>query len=526
MTTKRVAVAKQTMMAPSIGSRLANNKNNNLLANRSCFQHHAAVSGKEVAGAPTSKYANPFLRQRKNFNTNTSTCLLASTTSSLSSTSASIDDTSWEANQMQQTRNNQLQISRVQPRIDEPNLFDIPSNLSPTYGHLPFLLQAAIVLISALIVERRSLSRLLGILLTSTAPFSYLLSQIAQRPFTQRLFNASTIRQLVAFILRTTLLSTLATLTIQERFFPPSRVTTSYLATRGELPSTLSKYSMVLPAVVPPLLPFINNGDVGKGNGGMAVTTTTSSWNNDDEPQSPPPLVPIGVHSIQYTQSPTPTTTANSSNNNNKYDGIYLHHGFGASSLSWLPILPTLVDRLGNGKARGIAHDAPGFGFTDRPDGDVYEGLQQYGTENNVGIGVALLKESLMDVDSTSSDVGGSGGGKGGSSGSETEEVKSIAIIGHSMGCKAALLMALHCHFHKQMQLRPNLVVLVAPALEGVSLPSNNGNGNNKKLSTSRRTHDVVAKGWLSKVLHRVWVTWRKLFLDYPFQYGLRRLVW
>jgi pimeloyl-ACP methyl ester carboxylesterase len=266
---------------------------------------------------------------------------------------------------------------------------------------------------------------------------------------------------------------------------------------------------MVLPVAVPPLLPFINNN-----NGGKAVTTASSSWN--DDALTPPP-VPIGVHSIQFTQSPPSTSTITA-----KYDGIYLHHGFGASSLSWLPILPTLVDRLGNGKARGIAHDAPGFGFTDRPDGDVSGGLQQYGTENNVGIGLALLKESLMDVDSMSSGVGGSGGG--GSSAVEADETKSIAIFGHSMGCKAALLMALHCHVHKQFQLRPRLVVLVAPALEGESLPSNNGNGNKKKLSTSR-THGV-SKGWLSKVWHRIWVTWRKLFLDYPFQYGLRRLVW
>lgn len=191
------------------------------------------------------------------------------------------------------------------------------------------------------------------------------------------------------------------------------------------------------------------------------------------------------------------------------------------------------MNRLGSGKARGIAHDAPGFGFTDRPDGDdddyddvVSGGLHPYGTDNNVGIGLALLKESLVEeVVSDDDDSTGSGKNAADIDGVEKakDEAKSIAIFGHSMGSKAALLMALQCHTQKHLQLRPKLVVLVAPALEGLSLPSN-GDGKSKKRLSKRRSSNE-SKGWITKVTRTVWVTWRRVFLDYPFQYGLRRLV-
>jgi hypothetical protein len=50
------------------------------------------------------------------------------------------------------------------------------------------------------------------------------------------------------------------------------------------------------------------------------------------------------------------------------------------------------MDRLG--APVGIAHDAPGFGLTDRPDADSVGGLKQYRTENSVGIGMALLDKA------------------------------------------------------------------------------------------------------------------------------------
>ena len=110
----------------------------------------------------------------------------------------------------------------------------------------------------------------------------------------------------------------------QDVFYPPSRVTTQYLARNGKLPSSLSKYEAVTPIAI---------------DDGASIL--------------------IGVHSIQYTQQ---TSKSDSQQINPKYDGISLHHGFGASSLSWLPVVPSLVDCLGSSKAPGVAHDIPGFG--------------------------------------------------------------------------------------------------------------------------------------------------------------------
>ena len=253
------------------------------------------------------------------------------------------------------------------------------------------------------------------------------------------------------------------------------------------------------------------------GNDSEGVPILSSNWSEEDEKTSPT-SAPIGVHSIQYTQR-----TAGGNKSNRKYDGIYLHHGFGASSLSWLPVLPSLVERLGNGRSRGVAHDFPGFGLTDRPNVDHSQGLEQYSFENNVGIGLALLQESLPSGDAEVVDASLDFDYRRKREAREhlDETSKSIAIFGHSMGSKAALLMAHQCASHPKLGLKPNLVVLVAPALEGVILPSRGGHVSKK----SSRGGKSQSKSWFRQMAHKVWITWRKLFLDYPFQYGLRRLV-
>ena len=39
-----------------------------------------------------------------------------------------------------------------------------------------------------------------------------------------------------------------------------------------------------------------------------------------------------------------------------------------------------------------------------------------------------------------------------------------------------------------------------------------------KKKKMSIRRSKESTKGWLTNLLHRIWITWRKMFLDYPFQ--------
>ena len=520
----------------------------------------------------SSNYNNKLSNTLRWRRSSSSASIATATTTLLSSSSSTLADDSLFDQQgnvnpattatlvaTNQNQKQQHQLERV-PRANEPNLYDIPSNLNPTYQPMPLLLQITIAISSALIVGRKSVAAQLVFYQSSNfCYFTNLLSALtAPLPLLQsehRLVSSSStalLRKILFFLLRTTLLTTIARLAIQERFYPPSRVTTQYLAERGELPSRLSRYELVTPLelksrrdVVHVVLPTATTG----------ISTTSSSWEEeeeDDDDDDSHLQQPIGVHSIQYTQGQQPppnnihtiddTTTENNNNNSkkqtitkNKYDGIYLHHGFGASSLSWLPVLPSLVDKIGNDTrinnnnkgagAVGIAHDAPGFGFTDRPNGDTPQGLWEYSSENNVGIGLALLKKAFssseddcdLDAPAAASNI----------IASNKEDAKSIAIFGHSMGSKAALQMALHCASHPDLQLKPGLVVLVAPALEGGTMPSRSGGGpSSKSTTTAAASGRPKRRGRIiRRILNKVYITWRKLFLDYPFQYGLRRLV-
>ena len=325
------------------------------------------------------------------------------------------------------------------PREDEPNLYSIPSNLSPIYKTIPIWLNLLVSATSLAVVARRIISSLI-----------------------QGLQLEWTVKKAMLLAFKYIVLWSTARVAVQETLYFPSRVTTQYLADNASLPSVLSRYETVTP------IPLSSN-NVASGK------------------------IPIGVHSIQHTNK-----------SNRKYAAIQLHHGFGASSLSWLPILPSLTDQLG---ARvGIAHDAPGFGFTDRPNADYTEGLEQYTSENSVGIGLALLKNA---IETQTIQDGDANNGK--------DEMNEIAIFGHSMGTKAALMTALTCHSNKSLKMHPSLVVLVAPALEGVTLPLRRRKQPMaeipKKLTGARR--------WLASC----WIAWRKIFVDWPFQYVLRRLV-
>ncbi|KAL7506243.1 hypothetical protein ACHAXN_003522 [Cyclotella atomus] len=321
-------------------------------------------------------------------------------------------------------------ITPMVPREDEPNLYNIPSKLSPIYKSIPYWIEFLISTSSLAIVSRRIITSLI-----------------------QGLQLEWTVKKVLMLLFRYIILWSAARIAIQETFFHPSRVSTQYLSQRSSLPSLLSNYQTILPK-------------------------TTQSFT----------AIPIGVHSLQYHHvNQTPQ-------NKYKYAAIQFHHGFGASSLSWLPILPLLTQRLG--AKVGIAHDAPGFGFTDRPNADGLDGLRQYQVENSVGIGMALLEK-----------VAG---------GSSENENKKIAIFGHSMGAKAALLTALGYSKDKKL-IHPGLVVLVAPALEGVTLPMRS----RKKPQAELSSKVSGVRRWLASF----WIVWRKLFVDWPFTYVLRRLV-
>jgi pimeloyl-ACP methyl ester carboxylesterase len=135
------------------------------------------------------------------------------------------------------------------------------------------------------------------------------------------------------------------------------------------------------------------------------------------------------------------------------------HHGFGASSLSWLPVLRPLVDGV---KAKiGLAHDAVGFGFTDRPavstKTPIVDSLLQYSFDVSAGIGIRLLGDQGGNEDRdtpASSSLA--------SSSTKTQK-RRVVIFGHSMGALSALRMA-----EKLPRDKTDVtVVLVSPAILG-----------------------------------------------------------
>ena len=140
--------------------------------------------------------------------------------------------------QYPQTIVNQKMIARQ----DEPNLYNFPSYFKPTYQPLSMLLQVFIAIASAIIVGRSNISQLITAI--RRAFIDGQLPNVLQRLLS---ITSIEIRKGLWFILRTALLSTIVKLSIQEKFYAPSRVTTRYLADRGELPSKLSQYTMVQP---------------------------------------------------------------------------------------------------------------------------------------------------------------------------------------------------------------------------------------------------------------------------------------
>ncbi len=161
-----------------------------------------------------------------------------------------------------------------------------------------------------------------------------------------------------------------AHLSLQDIFLPPSRITIADLCRKYHLPSAISKYEKLH---VP-----------------------------DKEGTS----AQIGVHYLKYSRDETKGPPL--------LDAVYVHHGFGASSLSWLPALPSLVHRLG---ARvGLGHDMVGFGLTDRQNT-----LEWYTTDASARISSAVFVKETDHVN----------------------PVKAVALLGHSLGAIGVLKMAL-----------------------------------------------------------------------------------
>ena len=214
------------------------------------------------------------------------------------------------------------------------------------------------------------------------------------------------VRQIATFLFKAISYSLVAQVVLQDVIFPssrPSRVTMKTLVQKYFLPSSLSKYEPI--TVAPPCL-----------SSGINATTTES--------ESLLSSSTLGVHYLRYDND-------NKNDSKRSFSAMYFQHGFGASSLSWLPVLPKLAKQM-NAKV-ALGHDTVGFGFTDRPkDARWYRSKQS-----------ARIAEAILDRES-----------------SATTAAAPVCLFGHSMGSRATLRLATQLPVET-----PKLIVLSSPAL-------------------------------------------------------------
>lgn len=372
----------------------------------------------------------------------------------------------------------------------------IPDELTVSYLPVPFLWKTILSmgsLFAAVSVRVTSSPRLIETLLKSNKLNIFQSLSLVSFPI-------ATYIKIGAIFLLTKIASELI---IQDLYYGPSRVTIKLLEEKGYLPSKLSKLTSVKPSFITARIPSASESD-------------PEIIRNDE----------ITAHNTVY-------RSIHNQESDLKFDAIYFNHGFGASSLSWVPAIPKLVDTL---KARvGVSHDVVGFGFTERPDETKkfsyakssscddnvnciqYVKVDPYSFTMAAGIGNALLEKELEKNTSCTTSSSSS---------------KSIMLVGHSMGCITTLKMA-----NKLLKDYPSIklhIILVAPAILASS-------SSTKQMSFAKKVSntviaplcDLTISKYLSKVfrcvilapIHILVNLLGKILLRLPMKYILRRMV-
>ncbi|KAL3915682.1 MAG: hypothetical protein SGARI_008133, partial [Bacillariaceae sp.] len=207
--------------------------------------------------------------------------------------------------------------------------------------------------------------------------------------------------RLALFVIKAVMYSLLSQVVLQEIFTRPSRVSIDTLLKQYFLPSKLSKYQTISVPATP---------------------------NDKDETSD----FSLGVHYLKYDNPQI--SKDNIVSQVPKFDALYLQHGFGASSLSWLPVIPSLTRRMGARVA--VGHDAVGFGFTQRP-----KDQKWYTSKQSARIAQQILEQNA-------------------GSDSVKDPCKAIALMGHSMGSLAMLRLATQLPAET-----PKFIILSSPAL-------------------------------------------------------------
>ena len=425
----------------------------------------SAMAGgrRNAVGAFASQHpSGSFLSPRKSYLPSTTRNTLINSYPAVSAT-ASIDEFPSGQSSSSSSSSTKQNIERLKPRADEPNLYNIPSSVYPEYRPVPMLIKFILAFLSILTSSR--IHQVTSAMFASaTATSTFMPSSATKKSIQVAGFN---LRRLL-----TTFTTFILSMTIvQDAFFSPSRITTSTLIENQWFPSPLSKFSIV-------------------------STSVPSQLNHDGHDL---PMDPVGVHYLQYeNQAAQSESTNDSQPEEYKFDAIHFNHGFGASSLSWLPAIPSLMTKLGGKVA--IAHDAPGFGFTDRPPASGRKGgLVPFSSAGNAALGNALLMQRLKNV-------GENDGGGGGeqqqqqhtSSSSSDSTQKRVLLFGHSMGSAVTLKMALTLPENIE-----KTIVLVAPALVG-DLPKREHDSSSTKASKTPPPAFPVVNDNVQQVNHSI----------------------
>lgn len=285
----------------------------------------------------------------------------------------------------------------------ESNLYMFPSTLRRYYQPLPSIVRIATVCLATW--------------------RAYVSTNWTKAP----LFSFLLLRQTAVFLFRSVAWVLIAQTVLQDALFVgsrPSRVTMKTLMRDYFLPSPLSKYR---PLDIDPI---------------PAKTDASSITSRaENEPFT------LGVHYLHYNNTDfaedgtlsreenevsdvemRPSTDSNKKQRS--FDAMYFQHGFGASSLSWLPVLPALAQRMNARVA--IGHDTVGFGWTDRP-----RDRRWYRPRQGARIARAILGREARN-----------------------EPNGPVCLVGHSMGSRSTLRLATQLPPET-----PKLVILSSPAL-------------------------------------------------------------
>jgi pimeloyl-ACP methyl ester carboxylesterase len=376
----------------------------------------------------------------------------------------------------------QAMLSTTAPSLDPVGfmLRPFPDGVYPSYRPLPVLVSIATVVLSYFLVILTENRRL--ILRTVPSTLRPTVYAVFKSFLKWRLIHKSFIVASWMVLLKTAALAVVVSMIQQDTFRAPSRLAVNQLP---YLPTNISHYESI-PADA------LLEGD--------EATNST-----------------LNVHWIEYRNSEI--------NGDCPFDRLYVNHGFGASSLSWLPALPVLVNRL-RIRHGGIGHDMCGFGLTDRrlsaassqnQTSRAANGppLELFTTGFSAKLGMYLL-ERMGSISSTPfQDL----------TPVETTMRKEYILMGHSLGAITTLRMALLVDPSVAVR-----IVLVSPAFRAAiggpnsrPLSSQSDRGRSSSAIVSARAKHLAVRG--SSLLRRACSVLFNALVVVPVSFTLKRIV-